>query len=164
VVRILDHDRAGREIAQALALAVDEQHDDAHPIRIRQEVDDADHVANPRLHKRHRFTAVTHCAQAEDLLAHGLAGPERLAGPEVAEDDDEAADDRDQVRDHVEARGSDRDRGEIQAQQDTREDQQVEDLRDRTGAEAGDLVVERHPFRGGNDEVGVRKRLVHIVK
>src|SRR5207248_9838220 len=79
VLRVLDHDRARGKVAETLAPTVDEEGHQADAVRVREEVDDPDHVADPRLHERHRLPAVTDSAQTEDSLADGLSRPEGLA-------------------------------------------------------------------------------------
>ena len=163
VVRVFDHDRAGGQVAQALALAIDEQDHEAHAIPVRQEVDDPNHVPDAGLEERHGLAAIADRAQPEHLLADRLSGPESLARPEIAEDDDETAEHPNQKSDRRAACLADRDRGERDSDQHAGQDQQVEDLGDRAGAEPGHLVLERNPLRGGDDEVGIGERLVHLL-
>src|SRR4029077_13182492 len=54
MTRVLPHDGPRRKVAQPLALAIDEEHDHADAIAIRQEVDNPDHVAYAGLQERQR--------------------------------------------------------------------------------------------------------------
>ena len=155
MIRVLDDDGPGGEVAQALAFAVHEQSDQADPISVGQEVDDPDDVADPGLGEGERLTSIADRTQAEGLLADRLARPQRFAHPEVAKDDHEAAEDADQLPGHHlrERHGHGH---EIDGDQDAAHDEKVQDLRDRPGPQPGYLVVERNALGSGNDEVAVR--------
>ena len=153
---ILDHDGARCKVTEPLTFAVDEQDDETDAVAVRQEVDDPYDIPDAGLHEGHRLAPVPHRPEPENLLADRLPRPEGLGRPEVTEDDDEPAQDGQQVCDDVEACLADRDRSEGQAQQDSTQDQQVEDLGDRPRAESRDLVAERHPFGRRDDQVGIR--------
>ncbi len=93
-------------------------------------------------------------AQPGRTFAERLAIPGRLADQEVARQQDEAENDFDQERqrarprDAAERHGKDGDRN-----QDHRDDQRIQDLRQEAAPDPGDLVLERHPLRRRDDEI-----------
>jgi hypothetical protein len=163
VVRVLDDDRSCRKVTEALASSVYEHHDEADTISVREEVHDSDHVANSGLHEGQRLAAVADRAEPEDLLAKGLTRPGAFADPEVSEDNHKAAEQLNERGDCVRAdRGTCRDAGQDDHDQDPAQDEQVDNLGDGARAQARDLVVERNTLGGGDHEVGVWERMLHV--
>ena len=164
MVRVLDHDRSSREVAEPLAATVGEEHDHPDAVAIRQEVDDPHDVADASLHPRQRLASVADHAEPKSPLAKRLPGEQCFADPEVAEHDDEGPEREDESggRGRLGEPG-DAGREEHEGDQQSSDDEKVEDLGDPTSAQTSDLVVEGHPLRRGDNEVSVGEWLPHSV-
>src|SRR4029077_7885315 len=138
------HDQRARgEVSQSLAAPVNEERQHADGIEDREEIHDPHQVANRGLPEGQWLTMVADHPQASGTLPQGLSVPGRLADQEVPGQQDEAEDDLDQERelagaeDTAERGGEDGDRD-----QDHRDDQRIEDLRQEATANPRDLILE----------------------
>ena len=145
---------AGGEIAEPLRPAVAEHGDDPDRIKEREEVDDPHQVTDRCLPKGERLPVVAHRAQAHRSFSQRLPVHGGFADEEVAREQDERQDqlhqraDLGRSEDTAERTGADGD-----DDLDARNDQDVDELRQETATDAGDLVLERDPFRGGDHQV-----------
>ena len=151
---IADHERAGGKIAKPLAATVDEERQHANAVEHRQEVDDPDQVADGGLSQGQRLSVIAHHAETDRPFSQRLTVRDCLADQKVTGEQDEGQDDLDQqrqlagVEDPAQRAGEDGERD-----QHDRDDQRVDDLRQKPAADAGDLVLERDPLGGGDDQV-----------